>query len=70
MDDSPRVIEILETKISHQERVIAELSHEIYECSLRVERLEKTTRDMATKLKELSDASGSPAPGDSRPPHW
>ena len=68
--DEDRRIETLETKLSHQERTVAELSAEIYGQARRIERLEKLLRELAGKVKEVADSVEEPAPGDARPPHW
>ena len=65
-----RRVEFLETKVSHQERVIADLSSELYSHATRIERLEKLLRELAGKVKEVSDSAEERAPGDVRPPHW
>ena len=63
-------IEALETKVAYQDRALAELSSELFEASKRIERLEKTLRDVAGKVKDLAAEADQPAPGDVRPPHW
>ena len=68
--DDPRRVEILETKLSHQEKVIQDLSSELYVQSTRIERLEKLLKELAGKVKDVSDSAEERAPGDVKPPHW
>ena len=68
--DEDRRIETLETKLSHQERTVTELSAEIYGQARRIERLEKLLRELAGKVKDVADPVEEPAPGDAKPPHW
>ena len=63
-------IEELETKISYQDRALAELSSELFEASKRIERLEKSLRDVAGKVKDLAAEAEEQTPGNVRPPHW
>lgn len=68
--ESSTRLEALETKAAYQELALAELSSELFEASRRIERLEKLLREMAGKIKELTEAAEPQAPGDVRPPHW
>jgi uncharacterized coiled-coil protein SlyX len=63
-------LEALETKLSYQERSLAELSSELFAQARRVERLEQVLGELAGKVKEVADSVEQPAPGDVRPPHW
>ncbi|HUX40697.1 MAG TPA: SlyX family protein [Rectinemataceae bacterium] len=63
-------IEALETRVAYQDRALAELSSELFEASKRIERLEKSLRDVSGKVKDLAAEAEQPAPGDVRPPHW
>ena len=67
---SAAMIEALETKIAYQDRALAELSSELFEASKRIEWLEKSLRDVASKVKDLAADSEGPASGNVRPPHW
>jgi len=69
-DEGEGRIEALETKLSFEERTVSELSAEVFSQARRIERLEKLLRDLASKVKELSDSGEPSAPGDVRPPHW
>lgn len=68
--DMTRRIEALETKVSYQEATIAELSKELYEHALALERFERHYRDLAAKLKEVSGEGMPPLPTNERPPHY
>jgi len=68
--DPEAAIEALEIKLAYQERAVSDLSRELFESSKRIDRLEKLLREVARKVKELSDAAEPPASGDVRPPHW
>jgi uncharacterized coiled-coil protein SlyX len=63
-------IEVLETRLTYQERSIAELSAGLFDAAKRIDRLERLGFEMASKVKELSEAGEASAPGDVRPPHW
>ena len=63
-------IEVLETRVAYQDRALAELSSELFEASKRIDRLEKSLREVMGKVKDLVAEAEQPAPGNSRPPHW
>jgi uncharacterized coiled-coil protein SlyX len=62
-------IDELETRITYQERAIAELSAELYGQSGRLASAERLLRSMADKLKELA-SDGTALPSNERPPHY
>jgi uncharacterized coiled-coil protein SlyX len=62
-------LEALETKLTYQERAIAELSSEVYGQAARLRSAEELLRSMAEKLKEMA-GDGSPLPPGERPPHY
>jgi uncharacterized coiled-coil protein SlyX len=63
-------LEELETKAMHQERIISDLSAQLFDHQKRIELLERFARDAGGKLKELASSAAEPMPGDVRPPHY
>lgn len=69
-DSASARLEAVEIRLTYAERSASDLSAELFEASRRIDRLEKLLREMASKVKELSDEAEPGAPGDVKPPHW
>lgn len=69
MDDAHR-LEELETRNAYQEATLQDLSHQIYEQQLQIERLERLVASLAEKVKGLASGEVAPLPERERPPHY
>ena len=69
--DDDRLIDI-ETKLAHQEHMLAELNDVITEQSVRLGHLEELCQRLAERLRTLGDGAGANGggPDDERPPHY
>lgn len=69
--DGNRLIDI-ETKLAHQEHLLAELNDVVTEQSDRISHLEGLCQRLAERLRALGDGAGvnSGSPDDERPPHY
>lgn len=68
--DAARRLEELEVRTSYQDRLIAELSDELYERSQRLERLEAQMARLVAVVRELAPNAQGALPAGERPPHY
>ena len=68
MDDE-KIVDI-ETKLSHQEDLLAALNEALSNQQLQIAGLENLCRSLADRLRALSEAGAEDAQADDRPPHY
>jgi uncharacterized coiled-coil protein SlyX len=68
--DSEARLTQLEVRFSYQEKQLEDLNMRIFELQTVIDRLENTQRVMSSRLKEVSEAVGSPMASNVRPPHY
>ena len=69
MTESDRRIEDLEIRLTHQEMTIQDLSSQLYDQRLVIDRLEAAVRSMTSRLKDLHPGNAD-LPVNERPPHY
>ncbi|MDD2701155.1 MAG: SlyX family protein [Sideroxydans sp.] len=67
--DEQRLINI-EEKITFQEDLIEELNKTVYLQQQKIEQLEDICRELAARIRALSEAGGSGPAANERPPHY
>ena len=68
MDDD-RLIDI-ETKMAHQEQLLAELNEAVTNQQAQISRLESLFQSLIDRVNSLGDNSGTGHVTDDRPPHY
>jgi SlyX protein len=67
--DEDRVIDI-ETKLSHQEHLLAELNDVLTDQQVRISRLETLCDSLIDRIKALAESPVAGQTSDERPPHY
>jgi len=63
-------LEELETRNAYQEATIQDLSTQIYEQQVQIDRLESRLRSLVERVKGLATGDTAPLPENERPPHY
>ena len=64
-----RLIEI-ETKLAHQEHLLASLDDALVQQQAQLTRLEELCANLLQRFRSLPEPADGPAGGDERPPHY
>lgn len=67
--DEERLIN-LETKLAHQEHLLAELDDALTNQQAQIGRLEQLCRSLLERVKSLPDGGSGDSGDDERPPHY
>ncbi len=62
--------EAIETKLAHQEALLADLNEALVNQQDSIMKLEALCESLRLRLRSLSDALPGDAPQDERPPHY
>lgn len=60
----------IEEKLTFQEDLIEELNKTVYQQQQKIERLEDFCRELSSRIRALSEASGTGPAANERPPHY
>ena len=67
--DEKRLIDI-ETKLAHQEDLLASLDDALVQQQAQLTRLEELCASLLQRFRLLSEPAEAPSAGDERPPHY
>ena len=67
--DEERLIDI-ETKLAHQEHLLAELNEALSDQQVQIGRLERLCQSLIDRVKSLAEGTEAGPPSDERPPHY
>jgi SlyX protein len=60
----------IETKLAHQEHLLAELNEALSDQQAQIGRLERLCQTLIDRIKSLAEGTDADPPSDERPPHY
>jgi SlyX protein len=67
--DEEHLIDI-ETKLAHQEHLLAELNEALSDQQVQIGRLERLCQSLIDRVKSLAEGTDAGPPSDEPPPHY